>query len=88
MSEHARSAALVIMNTLKDLHINPQEAADAISLAWAGTQTASYTIYERHMEKNKDEKVQYLTWEKFMDSSLDRLRTSCETMRLESKIYK
>lgn len=81
--ENSRNAAIVIMNSMKDLGITPQEAAEALGLAWCGTLNASYKIYEAHVKETKAHEVKGMTWEEFLNLSLDSLKLRSTMMRAE-----
>lgn len=81
--ENSRNAAIVIMDSMKDLGITPQESAEALGLAWCGTLNASYKIYETHVKETKTDELKGMTWEEFLNHSLDSLKLRSSMMRAD-----
>jgi len=84
MNEKTRAAAIKIMNTLKELELPPEEISEALGLAWCGTQNATYKVYEKAV--TEDNKIEDMTWEKFLRLSLNCLKLRCEHMRAEVEV--
>jgi hypothetical protein len=85
MSEKAKFASISIMNLLKELNLSAQEIPNALSLAWCGTITATYKMYERGVKEKEIDAVEGMTWEEFIRLNLDQLKERCEKMRSENE---
>lgn len=81
--EKSRDAAIAIMESIKNLGLTPQEISEALGLAWGSTLNASYKIYESHVKEGKTHDIKGMTWEEFLNLSLDSLKLRSTMMRVE-----
>lgn len=85
MNEKTRAAAISVMNQLQVLDLSPQELTESLALAWCGTISASYRIYERGVEKKQIDSVKGMSWEEFIRLNLDQLKARLKKMWEENE---